>query len=94
MKKLISPVLLLALLCQISFAHPADTPDNVPKIDKLMLQYVECCAFTGTVLVSEHDKVIFTKGYGLANREWNIPNTSDVWLSNWLMVTFEPVSWR
>lgn len=78
MKKLISPVLLLALLCQISFAHPADTPDNVPKIDKLMLQYVECCAFTGTVLVSEHDKVIFTKGYGLANREWNIPNTSDV----------------
>ena len=30
------------------------------------------------MLVSEHDHVIFKKGYGLANREWNIPNTPDV----------------
>jgi hypothetical protein len=29
------------------------------------------------VLVSDHDKVIFKKGYGLADREWNIPNTPD-----------------
>jgi CubicO group peptidase (beta-lactamase class C family) len=29
-------------------------------------------------LVSDHDKVIFKKGYGLANREWNIPNTPEV----------------
>ena len=25
-----------------------------------------------------HDKVIFKKGYGLANREWNIKNTTNV----------------
>ena len=43
-----------------------------------MSQYADCCAFTGAVLVSEHDKVIFKKGYGLANREWNIPNTPEV----------------
>jgi CubicO group peptidase (beta-lactamase class C family) len=30
------------------------------------------------VLVSDHDEVIFKKGYGLANREWGIPNAPDV----------------
>src|SRR5207249_2071694 len=78
MKKFILRVLLLTLLWQISPASAADTPDNAAKIDKLMSQYADCCSFTGTVLVSDHDKVIFKKGYGLANREWNIPNTPEV----------------
>jgi CubicO group peptidase (beta-lactamase class C family) len=78
MKKSLLFSLLLILLWQIPLAFAADTPDNAAKIDKLMSQYADCCSFTGTVLVSEHDKVIFKKGYGLANREWNIPNTPDV----------------
>ena len=78
MRKLILGVLLLALLWQISSAYAADTPDNAAKIDKLVSQYANCCSFTGTVLVSDRDKVILKKGYGLANREWNIPNTPDV----------------
>lgn len=78
MKKLILCVLLLTFPRQVSYPSVADTPGNAAKIDKLMSQYADCCAFTGTVLVSEHDKVIFKKGYGLANREWNIPNTPDV----------------
>jgi CubicO group peptidase (beta-lactamase class C family) len=78
MKKFILRILLLTLLWQLSPASAADTPDNAAKIDKLMSQYADCCSFTGAVLVSEHDKVIFKKGYGLANREWNIPNTPDV----------------
>src|SRR5438445_576106 len=78
MKKFILRVLLLTLLWQISSASAADTPDNAAKIDKLMSQYADCCSFTGTVLVSDHDKVTFKKGYGLANREWNIPNTPEV----------------
>lgn len=32
---------------------------------------------SSSVLVSLHDKVLFKKGYGLANREWDIPNTPD-----------------
>jgi CubicO group peptidase (beta-lactamase class C family) len=78
MKKLILGVLALALLWQISSAYAGEAADNAAKIDKLVLQYADCCSFTGTVLVSEHDKVIFKKGYGLADREWNIPNTPDV----------------
>ena len=56
----------------------AQFPDKAAKIDQLARQYADCCQFTGTVLVSEHDKVIFKGGYGLANREWNIPNAPDV----------------
>jgi CubicO group peptidase (beta-lactamase class C family) len=77
-KKLMLRVLLLILVWQVSFAYAADTPDKTEKINKLMLQYGDCCAFTGTVLVSEHEQVIFKSGYGLANREWNIPNAPDV----------------
>jgi CubicO group peptidase (beta-lactamase class C family) len=76
-KKLILRVLLLTLLWQIPSAYTSDTPDKAAKIDKFMAQYADCCLFTGTVLVSD-DKVIFKKGYGLANREWHIPNTPDV----------------
>jgi CubicO group peptidase (beta-lactamase class C family) len=78
MNKLIFCVLLLTLSWQVSSPSAADTPGNAAKIDKLMSQYADCCSFTGTVLVSDHDKVIFKKGYGLANREWNIPNTPEV----------------
>ena len=62
----------------IHFLATAQSPDKAAKIDQLARQYADCCQFTGTVLVSEHDKVIFKGGYGLANREWNIPNAPDV----------------
>jgi CubicO group peptidase (beta-lactamase class C family) len=76
-KNLIHIVLLFAL-CFAPAALAADTPDTAAKIDKFVAQYADCCAFTGTVLVSDHDKVIFKKGYGFADREWNIPNAPDV----------------
>ncbi|HLW86189.1 MAG TPA: serine hydrolase [Candidatus Sulfotelmatobacter sp.] len=78
MKKLSLYILLLIVTWEISPALAADGPDKPAKIDKLMSQYADCCQFSGTVLVSEHDKVIFEKGYGWANREWNVPNTPDV----------------
>ena len=56
----------------------AQSPDKAAKIDQFARQYADCCGFTGTVLVSEHDKVIFKGGYGFADREWNIPNAPDV----------------
>src|SRR5580658_30453 len=33
--------------------------------------------FMGSVLVARGDKVLFSKGYGFANLEWDIPNTPD-----------------
>jgi CubicO group peptidase (beta-lactamase class C family) len=78
MKSLLLLAVILALFLQSPAAFGDGAPGKAAKIDKLVLQYMDCCQFTGTVLVSDHDSVIFKKGYGLANREWNIPNTPDV----------------
>jgi CubicO group peptidase (beta-lactamase class C family) len=51
--------------------------DKPARIDELMSRYHEYRQFNGSVLVADHDRVIFKKGYGLANMEWNIPNAPD-----------------
>jgi CubicO group peptidase (beta-lactamase class C family) len=45
--------------------------------DAILKPYVDANAFTGTVLVARKGDVLFEKAYGLANREWNVPNTID-----------------
>jgi CubicO group peptidase (beta-lactamase class C family) len=70
--KQIIGLFLAILVAQCGFAQ-----SKADKIDALMRQYVENRQFNGTVLVAESGKVIYKKGYGLANMEWNIPNTPD-----------------
>lgn len=47
------------------------------KIDALLGQFNAYGQFNGAVLVAENGKVIFKKGYGMANFEWDIPNAPD-----------------
>lgn len=47
------------------------------KIDEVMTQANKYRLFNGSVLVAENGKVIYKKGLGLANMEWNIPVTPD-----------------
>jgi hypothetical protein len=47
------------------------------KIDNYLQPYLDMNAWSGNVQISKNGKNIFTKGYGLANREWKIPNTTD-----------------
>ncbi len=42
-----------------------------------MKTYHDYNMFDGAVLVAENGKVIYKGAFGLANREWNIPNTTD-----------------
>jgi CubicO group peptidase (beta-lactamase class C family) len=65
-------VFVLVALTPMAFAQ-----DKAKQIDNLVRRYVDNGQFNGTVLVAENGKVIFKKGYGLANMEWNIPNTTD-----------------
>ena len=51
--------------------------DKAAAIDKIMTVYHDYGLFNGTVLVAENGKILFKKGYGLANMEWEIPNTPD-----------------
>ncbi len=79
MQSRIARALLLAFIGQMSCSYATDANHNTStEIDALVLKYADCCSFSGTVLVSQHDRVIFKKGYGLANREWNIPNAPNV----------------
>lgn len=51
--------------------------DKAAQIDELMKTYNTYRQFNGAVLVAENGKVIFKKGYGLANMEWGIPVETD-----------------
>lgn len=65
-------------ILMICLTHPfAFAQNKAAKIDALVGQYVANRQFNGTVLVAEKGQVIFKKGYGMANMEWNIANTPD-----------------
>ena len=64
-------------LVMIAFTSMAFAQDKAKQIDDLMRRYVDNGQFNGTVLVAENGKVIFKKGYGLANMEWDTPNEPD-----------------
>ena len=63
---------LCSLLAILSFAQ---TPEA--RIEQIVQSYVADHKFMGTVLIAKDDKVLFDKGYGYANLEWQIPNTPD-----------------
>lgn len=50
---------------------------KVDKLDELIRTYAEYGKFNGSVLVAEKGNVIYKKGFGLADMEWNIPNQPD-----------------
>ena len=68
---------LLAVLALLLFQSHALAQDKVHRIDDLVSLYHKYGQFNGSVLVAENGKVIYQKGLGLANMEWNIPNEPD-----------------
>jgi CubicO group peptidase (beta-lactamase class C family) len=58
-------------------AFGVSAQDKVAKIDELMKMYNDSGYFNGSILVAENGKVIYKKGFGFANMEWNVPNTPD-----------------
>jgi len=72
MKTFLLGVLFIFVIFNYSFAQ-----DNSFKIDELMSLYHEYGQFSGAVLVVENSEVIYKKGFGFANLEWNIPNEPD-----------------
>jgi len=50
---------------------------KIEQLDELIDLYTEYGQFNGSVLVAKKGEIIYKKGFGLANMEWNIPNQSD-----------------
>ena len=45
------------------------------KVDELLKAHISVNDFSGTILLARDGKPLVMKGYGFANREWQIPNT-------------------
>jgi CubicO group peptidase (beta-lactamase class C family) len=76
-KHLFGPRILTLLIAILAAQASVMAQDKAAKIDELMKTYHSYRQFNGAVLVAENGKVIFKKGYGMANMEWNIPIETD-----------------
>jgi len=72
MKKFTVIVFVLFLYSLNSFSQSTEY-----KINNLMNAYAENGQFNGAILVKKRENVIYKNAFGLANREWNISNTTD-----------------
>ncbi len=80
-KTFLFSLLLLITNVSISCNQPKKEKTNeatkAEKIEEIVGLYSEYGGFNGSVLVSHEGEVIFKKGFGYANLEWDIPNQTD-----------------
>ena len=76
LRSLIPCALLIVILQSGAFAQQT-AKTKAARIDEVMSLANKYRLFNGAVLVAENGKVIYKKGVGLANMEWNIPNTPE-----------------
>ena len=68
---------LLYIAVLVISQHVALAQDHATKIKEVLDLANKYRQFNGSALVAENGKVIYKGGFGLANMEWNIPNTAD-----------------
>ena len=68
------------LICAIALLlsqQAAFAQDHAAKIQEVLALAHKYRQFNGSALVATNGKVIYKGGFGMANMEWNIPNTPD-----------------
>ena len=70
-------IVLLVVFIATGIFNVSYGQNKVDKLDKLISAYADYGKFNGSVLVAEKGKVIYKKGFGFADIEWNIPNQPD-----------------
>lgn len=68
---------LLAALGALAFSVAPAAAQDVARMDQVIRASSEADAFSGSVLIARDGQVLLDQGYGLANREWSIPNDGD-----------------
>lgn len=58
-------------------APPAMAEASPSELKQLVDSYAANRGFNGVVLVAQHGRVLYRAAYGLANREWQVPNAVD-----------------
>ena len=67
----------LASLTALVFAAGPVMAQDPARMDRIVRTSAEADEFSGAVLVASDGQILLDKGYGLANREWGIPNDRD-----------------
>ena len=71
--------LLIFIVCVVNQEIVAQkTTDYEKKIDKVIKPFKDFHMFNGTILVAKNGEIIYEKGIGQANMEWQIDNKPDV----------------
>ncbi len=66
--------LLFIFALVLAVGSAAVAQDRTSRIEKLMRQYHDEWGFIGTVIVAENCATVFSKGYGMADRDHGLPN--------------------
>ncbi len=67
----------MAIIAFVATLSSSFGQNKTAQLDELLNKYTEYGQFNGSVLVAENGKVIYKKGFGMANMEWDIPNAPD-----------------
>lgn len=67
----------LTVFCCIVLFNISFGQSKIDKLDELISKYAEYGQFNGSVLVAEKGEIIYKKGFGMANWEWEIPNQTN-----------------
>ena len=73
----ITSVIILAILILLVSQDYTLAQTKSQKIDELMSLYHKYHQFNGSVLVAEKGELIYKKGFGFADMEWEIPNDTE-----------------
>jgi len=68
---------IIILFISLTIGQIGFSQDKKTKLSQIMKTYHNYNMFDGAVLVAENGKIIYKDAFGLANREWNIPNKTD-----------------
>jgi D-alanyl-D-alanine carboxypeptidase len=69
--------IMFASISHLAQAQPAPDSTLVAKAEALIEPIVKAGQFSGSVLVAKDGVPVFRQSSGLANREWDVPNTPD-----------------
>jgi CubicO group peptidase (beta-lactamase class C family) len=67
--------ILLFLVFKPAPAQKASNGDIEAKVDAYVKPYLQMKAFSGSILIARKGRIVFSKGYGMANYELNVLNT-------------------
>ena len=75
LNRFLLPISYLIALILSPITAPVFAQDVAPRAEVYMREWVTREQFTGAVLIAKNGRILFERGYGLANREWATPNS-------------------